>query len=239
MTNFSIDLMIVIVLIFIVFYLYKRYAFPFLLNYFMKGLHKKLHDKIKKKAFNEAFERFESNGDTPLEILEVGVGTGENFRLFPPNARITFLDKTDAFLPYLKESFEKDNRNSDDFKLIVAPGENMSMIESNSKDVVVHTFILCSVNDPNQVLKEIYRVLKPGGVCVFIEHSLDPKNGWRRIFQQLIDPIWSLFFECHFRPMNSILEAGKYNSLKVELFEQKKLVLTFSNPFIYGLGIKE
>ena len=51
----------------------------------------------------------------------------------------------------------------------------MESIESASMDAVVHTFILCSVKDSDKVLSEIQRVLKPGGVCVFIEHSIDDK----------------------------------------------------------------
>jgi ubiquinone/menaquinone biosynthesis C-methylase UbiE len=37
-------------------------------------------------------------------------------------------------------------------------------------DVQVSTLVLCSVDNPSQVLQEIARVLKPGGRYVFLEH---------------------------------------------------------------------
>ena len=137
----SVTTTVIVSLIFL--YMYKTYVFPVLLNRIMKTIHASIRDKIKVKVFKQAFEKVKSNEkNEPLEILEIGVGTGENFQFFPENSKISFVDKSDAFLPYLKESMEKDGRR--DLKLIVTNGENMVEIESNSKDVVVHTFILCS-----------------------------------------------------------------------------------------------
>ena len=182
--------------VFIFYYLYKSYIFPVLLNSTMKLIHASIRDNIKKKVFKEAFDRVKSNEqNAPLQILEIGVGTGENFMLYPQNSKISFVDKTDVFMPFLRESLEKDGRR--DLKLIVTQGEDMVEIESNSQDVVVHTFILCSVVDPARVLKEIYRVLKPGGVCVFIEHSLDNREfSARKVFQKIVGPVWHCLFDC-------------------------------------------
>ena len=130
-------------ILFIFIYLYKNYVFPAILNKFMKIIHVSIRDKIKVKLFKQAFENVKANKtDAPLEILEIGVGTGENFKFFPLDSKISFVDKTDVFLPFLTESLKKDGRR--DLKLIVTNGENMVEIESNSKDVVVHTFIMCS-----------------------------------------------------------------------------------------------
>lgn len=240
------------------FYFYRNFIFPVLLNHVMKSIHRTLHASIKKKAFKNAFERvtsvkesdIESESESsekkerkerrqkPLEILEVGIGTGENFKYYPENAKLSYLDKTDAFLPFLRQSLEKENRSQDDVRLIVSSAENMVAIESNSKDVVVHTFILCSVDDPWMVLREIYRVLKPGGVCVFIEHSLDTENNARKLFQTLIGPLWYGLLDCRFRPMKSILEAGKYDSLKFDFHRDTGFISSIINPYVYGIGTK-
>jgi len=148
--------------------------FPHILNFIMKTVHSKII-LLKEKLFEEAFKQI-STGSQNLEILEIGIGTGENFKNFPKNAHLTILDKTDEFLPFLKKSINENKR--DDLKiskLVVNYAENMESIESASMDAVVHTFILCSVKDSDKVLSEIQRVLKPGGICVFIEHSIDNK----------------------------------------------------------------
>lgn len=220
--------------------LYKKFIFPALLNYVMKQIHGSLHENIKKKAFKEAFDKVSSSSnEQPIEVLEVGVGTGENFKFFPQTSKITYLDKTDEFLPFLRRSLEKEKLDSDGVKLIVSKAENMKDIESNSKDVVVHTFILCSVEDPRLVLSEIHRVLKPGGICVFIEHSLDDENLLRRLFQKLIAPLWLCLLDCKFRPMKSILSAGKYEELKMEFHRGPGCISSIINPYVYGIGTKQ
>lgn len=123
------------------------------------------------------------------------------------------------------------------YRNIEIKGEDMKEIESNSKDVVVHTFILCSVDDPKLVLKEIQRILKPNGICVFIEHSLEPKNSMRRFIQKLIGPIWFVLLDCRFRPMKSVLESGDYSSLKIDMFEDDHY-LSLVYPIVYGFGTK-
>lgn len=52
-------------------------------------------------------------------------------------------------------------------------GESLSMAD-NSFDWVVSTWTLCSIDDVEQALREVRRVLKPGGKFAFIEHGLSP-----------------------------------------------------------------
>ena len=116
---------------------------------------------IKTKLFEEAFEKIDTNNKSgKLEILELGVGSGENFRSFPKNSNITVLDVSDRFLPALQESIEQNRKDLTISKLVVCSAEKMTSIESNSMDVVVHTFLLCSIPDTTATLNEIYRVLK-------------------------------------------------------------------------------
>ena len=128
---------------------------------------------LKENLFNEALSKL-NVGNKNLEILEIGIGSGQNFRHFPENSNLTILDKTDKYLWKLKKSMIENKRHDLRISnLVLNDAENMNSIESASMDVVVHTFILCSVKNSNKVLSEIQRVLKPGGVCIFIEHSID------------------------------------------------------------------
>lgn len=47
--------------------------------------------------------------------------------------------------------------------------QNMEL-DDNTFDTVVSTFVFCTVPDPIKGLKEAYRVLKPGGTAIFLEH---------------------------------------------------------------------
>lgn len=121
-------------------------------------------------------------------------------------------------------------------KLIVESAEHMTLVDSNSFDLVVHTLLLCSVENYQLVLDEIYRVLKPGGVCVFIEHSLNVDNKLSMLVQKLISPIWCMLQECRFLPMQSILQnETRYSEVKLQKFELLGLI---SDPVIFGYGKK-
>lgn len=143
--------------------LIKRVAhtyLPRILKFMMPRMHLRLRN-LKTKLFEEAFEKVDTNNKSgKLEILELFIRTGENFKCFPPNSNITILDNNDRFLPVLQDSINQHRKDLTISKLIVNSAEKMSSVESNSMDVVVHTFMLCSVPDSNSALKEIYRVLK-------------------------------------------------------------------------------
>ena len=70
-------------------------------------------------------------------------------------------------------------------------------LEDNSIDTVVITFVLCTIPDWEAALKEVRRVLKPGGKILFSEHGLAPDEGVAK-WQRRIEPIWKpLAGGCH------------------------------------------
>lgn len=62
-------------------------------------------------------------------------------------------------------------------------------IEDNSMDAVVMTLVLCSVNDQQKCLKEIKRVLKPGGKFFYMEHIVDDQDAGLKLFQEIFTTI--------------------------------------------------
>ncbi len=64
--------------------------------------------------------------------------------------------------------------------------------ENDSFDTVVETLLLCSVDEMDDALKEIYRVLKPGGKFIHIDHGLPEGKGMKKIFNAAA-PIWRRF----------------------------------------------
>jgi len=101
-------------------------------------------------------------------ILEVGVGTGKNFDYYPAEARITAID----FSPeMLKQAAHKKARKAVSVELELMDAQSL-VFADNSFDTVIGSFVFCSVPLPLKGLKELYRVCKPGGQVILLEHVL-------------------------------------------------------------------
>ncbi len=109
-------------------------------------------------------------------ILEVGVGTGKNFPYYPADARVTAIDFSPGMLKQAERNQQRKNIN--------VSLEQMDVqglyYADNSFDTVIATFVFCSVPQPMKGLKELYRVCKPGGQVILLEHvlSANPALAW-------------------------------------------------------------
>ncbi len=101
-------------------------------------------------------------------ILEVGVGTGKNFSFYPDDARITAIDFSQKMLAQAERKRERKQITVDLSQMDV----QSLCYADNSFDTVVASFVFCSVPKPRKGLKELYRVLKPGGQLLLLEHVL-------------------------------------------------------------------
>ncbi len=106
-------------------------------------------------------------------ILEIGPGNGNNFEFYPRNCRVIALDCNSYFEKYFHENKSKFPDVSLE-KYIIGSAEDMKQIEDHSLDVVVTTFLLCSVKDCRKTLNEIKRVLKE--VCFLFPFIFIIKN---------------------------------------------------------------
>jgi len=101
-------------------------------------------------------------------ILEVGVGTGKNFNFYPKAGRMTAIDFSPKML--LQAEGKKALRQVDvDLQLMDVQS---LCYADNSFDTVIASFVFCSVPAPGKGLKELYRVCKPGGQVLLLEHVL-------------------------------------------------------------------
>lgn len=118
------------------------------------------------------------------KTLEIGFGTGLNLPYYPEN-----LDSIIAIDPNHWKLINSSNKPAFEFYKMKA--EDLDFPDSTF-DTVVSTFTLCSVKDLNQVLDEIYRVLKPGGRFLFLEHG----KSWIKPFtaiQNIANPFFRVF----------------------------------------------
>lgn len=128
-------------------------------------------------------------------VLEIGIGSGLNL----PHYDSTKIEKVTGVDPdehIWKRSQKRRDAAKFPVERIGLSGEDIPM-STGSVDTVVVTYSLCTIPDPVKALREMRRILKPGGDILFCEHgkSAEPKIAkW----QNRIDPIWSkLAGGCH------------------------------------------
>ncbi|PKM12017.1 MAG: SAM-dependent methyltransferase [Gammaproteobacteria bacterium HGW-Gammaproteobacteria-3] len=114
-------------------------------------------------------------------ILEVGVGTGKNFAYYPPDARMTAIDFSKKML---EQAAQKRERKRVPVDLHLMDVESLDFA-NNSFDTVVGSFVFCSVPSPCKGLRELYRVCKPGGQVLLLEHVLSSKPFAARLMNWL------------------------------------------------------
>ncbi|MCE2510450.1 MAG: class I SAM-dependent methyltransferase [Alphaproteobacteria bacterium] len=148
-------------------------------------------------------------------VLEVGIGSGLNLPFYDAGKveRVIGLDPS-AEMRRLAEKAVKQVPFPVEF--IGLSGEDIPL-EKASVDTVVVTYTLCTIPDAVAALREMRRVLKPGGELVFTEHGLAPDAKVRRV-QERIEPVWKrLAGGCHLtRPIPDLIRAGGFRMTQVE-----------------------
>jgi len=114
-------------------------------------------------------------------VLEIGFGSGLNLKYYPAAvSEIEAIDPSQAAYPIGVDT---------PVVHFTAMAAEALDFEDDSFDTVVCTFTLCSVTDVAQVLREVRRVLRPGGKFLFLEHgkSWYPEMSW---IQNLANPFY-------------------------------------------------
>ena len=113
------------------------------------------------------------------KFLEVGVGTGKNFQYHPAGSMVVGVDLSEGMLRKAKKNKKRNT------KLLIQSDVQNLPFKDASFDQVVATFVFCSVPDPVIGLKEIKRILKPGGKLYLLEHVLPENKLLAKLFNAL------------------------------------------------------
>ncbi|AUX70030.1 SAM-dependent methyltransferase [Porphyrobacter sp. HT-58-2] len=143
------------------------------------------------------------------DVFELGCGGGINHEFYDPRAITSYagIDPHDGLLDAARAAAQEKGWVAD---LRQGRGEAIPFGDS-SFDCVVCTFTLCSVDQPAQVMRELRRILRPGGQMLFLEHGRAPDAGVQG-WQQRIEPLWKrLAGGCHLtRPIATALEGAGF-----------------------------
>lgn len=121
-------------------------------------------------------------------ILEIGAGTGGNLPFYPQQSPSLTLSEPDSWMR--RQLQKKLARHKTGRKIVLTDWHAEQLkLPDQSLDTVVSTLVLCSVQDQQQSLNEISRVLRPGGQLLFIEH-VRSDNKTTAHWQQRFEPFW-------------------------------------------------
>ncbi len=118
------------------------------------------------------------------DILEVGVGTGMNIPHYPPGARVSGIDLSPRMLQRARNRAEGSGSTAELDEMDVQRLE----YPDDSFDAVISTFVFCAVSNPVTGLREIRRVLRPGGRLYMLEHVLTSRRVMGRLMH-LVNPL--------------------------------------------------
>ncbi len=124
--------------------------------------------------------------ETRGRVLEIGAGTGAQLPWYPPDVLVTALEPDADKAARLRE---RTPRAAAPVQVVEGAAEALPFGDA-SFDTALATFALCTVMDPASALRELRRVLVPGGRLLLLEHVHLP---WQpgRALQALAAPAWA------------------------------------------------
>ena len=130
-------------------------------------------------------------GQAPAVVVELGPGPGTNLRYLPRGTKLIAVEPN----PHMHPMLERRARQLGiDLDLRGRAGESLDL-PSASVDFVFSSLVLCTVENPEQVIAEVRRVLKPGGRFACVEHVEAPAGSAIHRMQRLIRRPWKWVFE--------------------------------------------
>jgi ubiquinone/menaquinone biosynthesis C-methylase UbiE len=153
------------------------------------------------------------------EVVEIGFGSGSNVPFYPAAVtRVAAVEPADVGWKLAAKRL-RDTR---------VPVERSGLdgaslpFEDDSFDAALSTWTMCTIPDIDAALRELRRVLKPGGKLHFVEHGLAPDENVRH-WQHRFEPLQKrLFGGCHLtRPTVELLQGAGFEIAEVDSYYEK------------------
>ena len=167
------------------------------------------------------------------DVAEIGPGVGANLPYLPTGTALIAIEPNRYMHDGLRTAALRSGVALD---LRERTAEQTGLPDA-SVDTVISSLVLCSVQDPDAVLAEIRRILRPGGSFRFVEHVVAPSGTPTRASQRLFRRPWAWTFEgcsCE-RDLERSLRSAGFAEVEVEHYRLHTPFLPF-NPQIAGVA---
>ena len=147
-------------------------------------------------------------------VLEVGVGSARNMPHYGPDVRMVY--GIDPSVELWDIGRRRLGAHRFAVRYLAASAEHLPVAD-RTVDTVLSTWTLCSIPDVRAALRELRRVVKPGGRFVFIEHGRAPEARVRT-WQDRLTPVWArISAGCHLnRPIDVLIEEAGVSLLTLD-----------------------
>ena len=140
------------------------------------------------------------------QVIEIGGGTGANLPCYGP--AVESLTVTEPMVPMIRRLERRIQDDGYNAKVLRAPAEDLPF-DDDTFDTAVSTLVLCGVDDQPRALRELRRVLRPGGRLLFFEHvrSDDPARARLQDRMNWLNRL-VVCCDCNRATLSSIQQAG-------------------------------
>jgi ubiquinone/menaquinone biosynthesis C-methylase UbiE len=198
--------------------LYARHIFPRILD---RSLGATSVQRIRSKALAEARGR----------VLEVGFGTGLNLPHYSPQVEELVAIDSDRMLPgRVERRIAQSGLKVTQVKL---DASGVLPFEDCSFDSVITTFTLCSIRDVREALEGIRRVLKRGGIYIFLEHGRSDDHRVARR-QDLLNPLQKVIaVGCNInRPIDHLIHQARLTISGLDRFVMPQMPRVLGEMYV-------
>jgi SAM-dependent methyltransferase len=153
------------------------------------------------------------------DVVEIGFGSGLNVPFYPPGVRrVAAIEPADVGW---KLAEQRVGATTIPVERAGLDGETLPFGD-DSFDAALSTWTMCTIPDIDAALRELRRVLRPGGKLHFVEHGLAPDEEVRR-WQHRLNPVQQrLFGGCNLnRPIVELIKGAGFELEQVDAYYEK------------------
>jgi ubiquinone/menaquinone biosynthesis C-methylase UbiE len=169
-------------------------------------------------------------------VVELGAGVGANLDYLAKGTRLIAIEPALQMHDRLRERAAQAGL---DLELLAHGAETLPLADA-AYDEVLCSLVLCTAEDPDRILSEVRRILRPGGRFRFVEHVAAPPWSPRRWLQRAIRRPWAWLFEgCQLdRETAARVRAAGFSDVRIQNERFHRSLFVPVNTTIWGVATR-